>query len=133
MKTIPTTLLVLSGALVAGACSASRPIPPASTTFAARTTAAEAVTQIAAARCDKEQRCNTERSDTDSVQRCRISEQRDIDKDFGDNPNCPNGVADTDLKNCVAKLKSQSCGALGTLTEGMQTSRACGSTQLCLR
>jgi hypothetical protein len=133
MKTIPTAVLVLSGVVVAGACGAQHPPSHASTTLAARITAAEAVPQIAAARCDKETRCQTEAADSKSVERCRISQERDIDKDFGENPDCANGIAPSELDNCIAHLHSITCGAFGTLTEGIQTSTACSSGHLCLR
>jgi hypothetical protein len=133
MKTIPTVLLILSGSVVAAACSASHPTPPPATALSARVTAADAVNTIAAARCDRETRCKTEAADTVSVERCRISEKRDLDKSFGDNTDCANGVAQDELNNCVAKLHAEGCGAVGVMTEGIQTSMACGSGHLCMR
>jgi hypothetical protein len=134
MKRTCTTLLAATVAVVAGACSQSRPSVPPPAEVQPRISAADAVNQIAAAKCDREQRCNQMASKPTSADtnECRLAVKHDIDKDFGDRAACRNGVSKTDLDQCVAKLDAQDCGVVGTLTEGIQTSMACGPSDLCL-
>ncbi len=130
----PSTKVIVAigvGAALA-ACSTSdnaRPVPNA---LATRITASDAVDQIAAARCQRDERCQDANEPT-NYQRCSTNVKGDLDKSFGDDSNCKNGVAIDGLQRCVSKIRGKECGFRGDLTEGMQTSMACGPTQLCLR
>lgn len=131
-----TCMTLFAGAIVvaAGACSQSQPALPPPTDVQPRVSAADAVNRIAAAKCDREQRCNemASKPTNEDTNECRLAVKHDIDKGFGDRAACRNGVSKNDLDQCVAKLNAQDCGVVGTLTEGIQTSMACGPMDLCL-
>jgi hypothetical protein len=131
MKTTPLIVLALGSVGLVGACAASKPIPPATMKLSARTTAADAVNQIAAAKCAYDERCKN--SDVIHNASCVTATKTDIDRDFGGDKNCENGVNVDDLDQCVAKLRGQECGLIGVVAEGIQTSMACGSSDLCLQ
>jgi len=63
---------------------------------------------------------------------CEVSVKRDLDKDFGDNRDCANGINQRDLDECLSKIRAQDCGAMGAITEGVQRSMACSTMDLCM-
>jgi hypothetical protein len=132
MRTLPAVLVVLAVLSGASGCgSKNSPMPPPNW-LAARTSAADAVVQIAAARCLRDERCY-DPSEPTNYQRCHIYVKTDLDKSFRDNTSCKNGVALDDLERCLGKIRGNECGFRGAVREGLDTSMACGSAELCLR
>ncbi|MFO0614950.1 MAG: DUF6184 family natural product biosynthesis lipoprotein [Polyangiaceae bacterium] len=117
-------------------CCMEHSDPPrsAAATTAPRTTAAAAVEKIAAARCEREARCQnvSAQEGPQDAKACQTSIKRDLDQDFGEDKDCRNGVNVQDLDECLAKIRGQECGALGAITEGAQRSMACSTMDLCM-
>ena len=91
------------------------------------TTAAAAADRIVAARCDRKKRCAMPSMAEQTAQGCRLSEKREVDTNFTDNPNCVNGVRTHDLEHCIARINAEGCR-----DEDIDTAFSCRSRNLCL-
>lgn len=133
MKTLCASLVLFS-ALGLGASCASEQEMAASPTTEPRMSAASAATKVAAAECDKEQRCNNVGTGMkySSRQHCIDTFGRDINDDFGKDEDCLNGVSLADLNDCVDHLKTEDCGGVTAPVESVQASMMCRSNALCL-
>jgi hypothetical protein len=122
------------GAISIGACASHDYPPAAPTSIATRTSAADAVNQIAAGRCQRDERCHAWNDNENAdFERCNTYVKTELDKSFGDRSNCKNGVATNDLDGCLAQIRGKECGFRGDVMEGIQTSMACSTRHLCLR
>jgi hypothetical protein len=89
----------------------------------------EAIDALAGAQCDRAQRChkvgpNTEYASRDHcMTRMRAEAQKSVGK-------CDKGIDRHDLEQCVGEVQNQDCG--GFSLEGLQTSIACDTDDLCL-
>jgi hypothetical protein len=88
----------------------------------------EAVQTIAAAQCDRAQRCKTIGRDAEHATRehCLSVMREDARQVVGE---CRQGIDRGDLAQCVGEIQNQDCGMS---LEGLQTWVACQSDDLCL-
>ncbi len=119
------TLTVLTIGLFS-ACSKEKPPPM---TPAAGTTQAidQAITDMANARCDHEQRCNqiganAKYSDRNHCIQVMGGKARE------DLQGCVRGVDQEDMRQCMTEISNQSCDGMFS---GIAESKACGMDDLC--
>jgi hypothetical protein len=133
MKTICASLVLFSALGLAASCASEQGMA-ASPTTEPRMSAAAAAPKVAAAECDKEQRCNNIGSGLkySSRQHCIDVLGKEINNDFGADEDCLNGVAMDDLNECVETLKTEDCGGVTAPVESVQATMMCRSNALCL-
>jgi hypothetical protein len=104
--------------------SESAPMTPASAPNAA---AREAGEQLANARCDREQRCNSIGSDKKygSREHCMTVMRDDSAKSVN---HCRSGIDEEDLRECMTDIQGQNCG---NPFESLMSSKECDSDDLC--
>jgi hypothetical protein len=97
-----------------------------------RETPASPSSRIAAARCDREVKCNRVGAPGkyDSQQACVAALKRDIQHDL-DGADCTNGVRAKELNDCLQAIRDERCGALDFDTAIRL--RACRAETMCLR
>jgi len=134
MKTVKTLALVLSIGTVFGACASSEKevMTPASS-VAPRTTPAAAAEQIAAARCDREARCNDvgPSKEFQNREHCLQVMRKDASDKLADD-DCPNGIANRDLQGCLSDIGSENCGGVSLPFAKLDSMMACRQSHLCL-
>lgn len=125
--------LVAAGGLTAS-CSMSDDVPAASPELEARTTAAEAANRVAAARCEREQKCENigpEKRHA-SVEQCLSSVHEGMDRELGGDEDCKKGVLMSDLEQCLSETREQDCSGPAEAINAIGRAKQCSSSDLCL-
>ncbi|HEY3500497.1 MAG TPA: DUF6184 family natural product biosynthesis lipoprotein [Polyangiaceae bacterium] len=90
---------------------------------------AAAITAITEARCDREMRCNNIASGKKFETRAACIEKTRNDwREDLNGIDCPRGVMDKELADCVSQIRSESCA---NPFDRLGSSMACSSTDLC--
>ena len=134
MKTNSRIALFISFGSVFAACASSEPevMTPASR-VAPRTTPMAAVEQIAAARCDHEASCNDVGATKEFQTRdhCLQVMRADAADDLIDD-DCPNGVGNKDLQECLGDIRNEDCGGVSVPFDKLEKMMSCRQDDLCL-
>jgi hypothetical protein len=135
MKTISTVALLLSIGTVFGACASSEHevMTPAARVTAPAVSPMSAVDQIAAARCDREARCNDigATKEFQNREHCLQVMRADAADDLGDD-DCPNGIGQGDLQECLSDIGTEDCGGVSVPFDKLETVMSCRQDDLCL-
>ncbi len=134
MKTLSGIAGVVCFAGLVAACASDRETPRPPQTMTDRVSASAAVDRVAAAACERQQRCEhigpTEKYQNAS--HCLLSEKETIGRELADDADCKNGVSTRDLDQCVAQIQSESCMGVGMAFDEMRKAMKCGSSDMCL-
>lgn len=131
------TLLISGASAVAiSACSrdAQQPQMMPAAQVSPAYSAKDAAEMIAAARCDREQRCNNigPNLEYQNRQHCMNVFRNDATETMADDEDCRRGVKPEDLNECMSQLRGRSCGALGAAFDSVSSTVSCRSAELCM-
>lgn len=133
VSTIGAVGLLVGLGVVAASCGGEQrePMTPAAR-VATPVTPAEAVDEIADARCAHEQRCNNIGMDKEfqSHNHCMQVMRADASESLSDG--CENGVSRNDLQQCLSEISNQDCGGVASVFDELDTFLSCRSGALCL-
>lgn len=89
----------------------------------------QALSQIAEARCQREQRCKTigEGKDFPSMDACVTKVQSDYRDDLNAR-NCPGGASGSELSECLKEIRESDCGSK---LDELSRMAACRTSELC--
>jgi hypothetical protein len=112
---------------LAGCNKESEAAPPMTPASAPNSAARDAGEQIAAARCDHEQRCNDIGPDKKygSREHCMTVMRDDAAKSVN---HCRSGIDQEDMRECLTDIQGQNCG---NPFESLMSSKNCDSDDLC--
>jgi hypothetical protein len=107
-----TMIFFATAAVLVVACNhESAPAKGVTTTGAGVVSNDDAVTRLTDARCDRAKACNQlgdkEKYKDDAA--CRREEKHDLQADLRPGE-CPRGIKDEKLQNCIAEIKNEKCG-----------------------
>lgn len=134
MKALVGIFCLIAAGAVSASCSMSDDVPPASPELEARTTAAEAANRVAAARCEREQKCENIGTDKRhaTVEACLASVHEAMDRELGGDEDCKKGVLMSDLDQCLSETREQDCSGPAEAINAIARAKQCSSSDLCL-
>jgi hypothetical protein len=127
-------LLSGSAALAISACGGSEPpMVPAAQVVPAYSPR-DAAEIMAAARCDREQRCNNVGPSREYQNRehCMHVFRTDAANELTKDEDCARGIKSEDLSECSSQLRGRSCSTVGGAFESLGSSMSCSSGELCM-
>ena len=119
------------GAAVAACGGDDRPPMTPASQVAMPVAPAQAVDEVANARCEHEQRCNNigNTREFQSRDHCMQSMRSDASEEYAE---CSQGIAQSDLQECLSEIANEDCGGVSSVFDNIGTFMNCRSGSMCL-
>ena len=119
------------GGMVASCGGDDRPPMTPAAQVAHPVAPAQAVDEVANARCNHEQKCSNigQSREFQSREHCMQSMRADASEALAE---CNQGIASHDLQQCLSEISNEDCGGVASVLDNLDTYMSCRSGALCL-